>query len=740
MDRPRRALRSNPSRVAKLKRPVRETRSTAAYFTSLSSSPDDEFDDGDDSDTPSPRARNSLPPQKRKARNNCHLSTPKKRATRRTRSAVSKTSPKNVMPSTPNSAEPAPATSRARLVYPPWQTLPYHVLQNIFDSAAAAIRDPSSRREDIAQAVGTLMSASRTCRAFAEPALAGLYKCPPFDRQWCYTKAPQTCLGQFLETLALPSATTAINYHPKVKILRLEVASTLARKYNGSYMNLQPLIRSLPNLCQLELYHELDEPPYRRLDERIRFVPAVNELMETLMLSRTAGDGVGDEMAAMPTNLSTWRWNSRLTPDSLSLDKLHTAHQNPIFAGLRKVAFVNYQLASWGLPQRQQLNEQIQERSQRRISQLSSCISALPNLKHLVLESCTLANGSLLSLLPTTLRHLELINCWEITATDFGVFLATRGHSLEALTLNHCQSLSLGFLPILGSACPNLAHLYMDLSYFRHHEHYADNKPEYDQLLLEHEVPTWPSSMQSIEILHMRKWGRKAAEMFFESLAESAPSLCHLRRLAFRIALDISWRQRRELREFWVDRLVRVFKRRAKPPCDFKTLRLPSAKIAREAQGTGEGKQAQKHGGPRSTILPRRRSTRISELPPTPTSSERETSYLTKSEMVRISAVSRELRGLRGSGMLLKEHHGGDEESEDELTADHSDRSRRDRKIKKISKNQAHDDKFIHGLCDVVDIHVDNHRPTERHYGMEDFLDSPDESDPEWDGGDADIF
>ncbi|KAI1800137.1 hypothetical protein F4811DRAFT_540400 [Daldinia bambusicola] len=735
MDRPRRSLRTNPSRAAKLKAPRRTTRSTAAHFRSysLSSESDTDFDDdSDDFESSHAPINRTLPTTRKRKSTNDDYSPPPKKVLRQAHKVVKKASPKTITPSTPDSNEVTPATSPGTpsntcTFHLPLATLPYHVLLCVFDNVAAPIRDLSSRREDVSEAVGNLMSAARVCKAFLEPALANLYKCPPFYHHWRYTKAPQTSLSQFIDTLNLSPDTTLLNYRPKVEVLQMEVASTLIPKFGTNYLNLQTVVRNLPRLSSMELYHEFDEPPYRKLDEHIRFKCAADDLMQTL-----AGRKASDTTA--PMQLKSWRWNSRLTSDSLSLDKLAEFHSNSSFVSLRKVAFVNYQLASWGLTARQQSSEEIERQNHERIRQLSTCISALPDLEHLVLESCTLVNGRFLEQLPTSLKHLEFINCWELTANDLTGFLLSHGSHLQSLTINHCQSLSLTFLPVLEFACPKLQHLYMDLSYFRHHEHYADNKPEYDVLLTENDVPTWPPSIQSIEILHMRKWGRRAAETFFQSLVSSASELPHLRRLALRIALDIGWRQRQELREFWVDKMAKIFKRKIKPRKDFKAVRAPPVRSQRQDQ-----KKELKPKISTPTTLPQRRSTRIANLSPAPTSSEGEPNYISKAELTRASAISKELKRLKGSGLLLKERDADDEESEDELAADHSDQSQLERKVRRFS-SQLPDNEFIHGLCDVVDIQVDNHRPMERQFDMEDFLDFSELSDPDWDGGDADIF
>ncbi|KAI0885384.1 uncharacterized protein GGS22DRAFT_179894 [Annulohypoxylon maeteangense] len=731
---------------AKLKKPEKpacETRSTrltrstqpvvTTRFRALSLSPSpDEFMDDDYSDSASiPTPHTSTAARKRKNNHDDYPQRPQK-VQRRTRAqtSIKESQTKAVTPRTPSSTATTPtAFNSTPSSYPPWVELPYLVLLCIFDKVAAPIRDPSSRREDVSEAVSTLLSASRTCTPFAEPALAALYRCPPFYHQWRYTKDPFTSMNQFITTLNMDPADTKIKYRPKIETLLIEVGSALAPKYQTNYLGLQNAIPLLKSLSRVDLYHVSDEPPYRSLDETVRFKCNANDTLKML-----AGS---EQHEVRPRELKSWRWNSRLTDDTLSLEKLEEFHLHPSFASLQKVAFVNYQIASWGLPMKAQLTEEMERKNYLKMVQLSACISALPNLQHLILESSTLVTGSLLNRLPVTLQHLELINCWEVVADDLASFLLTHGHHLRSLTINHCQSLSLAFLPILQSACPKLECLYMDLSYFRHHEHYADNKPEYDTLLEEHQVPAWPASIQSIEILHMRKWDFKAAEMFFGSLVQSAPNLPNLRRIAFRVALDIGWRQRQELREFWVEKMVGVFKRKIKSAKDMKVLSLPPTK--------SDGQDEKEFKNTKALSTPKRRSTRIANITPTPTSSEGEMGYLSKAQLARASAISKELQRLRGSGLLLKERllreqDADDEDSEDELAADHSDQSGLNRKVRKVSKHVPNDDEFIHGMCDVVDIQVDNHRPTERHFDMEDFLDSEDESDEEWDGGDADVF
>ncbi|KAI0968026.1 hypothetical protein F4678DRAFT_231935 [Xylaria arbuscula] len=640
--RPRpRPTRNLPSRQAKIKAPARATRATAAYFTSssntqTSASPSPSSSPETDTHTP---ARN-LRPRRKKRKARAISATQRPPKSRRLEPTIDET-PSDAVDNTLLSAASVPI---------PFHTLPYHVLQIIFHFIAAPIRNPASRIDDYTEAINTLLSAARTCKYTIEPALAVLYKCPPFHR--AYNKSPQASFIQFLQTLALDPSQTLIRYRPKVHILRLDVDALLNRRINGHQLQLKQVLKHLPRLACLELYHPADDPPYRDLDTHLRgWRLSKDDLLDGLgppLLDRAPSDGDKTET----TLLKSWWWNARLVSTDLSLDHLPEVHSLPAFRNVRKLAFVNYQLPSTThFAARARQSQEAQNRDVQAITQLAISISALPDLQHLVIESSTLASGSLLERLPKTLTHLELVNCWEITSEDLSKFLMSHGKSLTQLTLKYCQSLSLGFLPVLGTSCPNLTHLEVDLSYFRHHESYADNKPEYATLLDVDDVPTWPSSIQSIEIINMRNWTREAAEMFFGSLMKNARAMPNLRRLEFKVILNIEWRQRQEMRRSLANQMTKVFKRKSTPPKERKTLRQ-------------FGKD--------------------------------------------------------------------DDNSEDELAGPTTALLGNKRRIRPAKKTGSKRDEFIQGLCDVVDIQVDNQRPAERQYEMDDFLDTPDESDPDW--------
>ncbi|KAJ2969147.1 hypothetical protein NUW58_g10054 [Xylaria curta] len=538
--------------------------------------------------------------------------------------------------------------------------------------------------------------------------------------------SPQASFAQFLHLLTLSPSETFIRYRPKIEILRIDVDALLTRKVSGLQLQLKQLLKYLPRLACLELYHPADDPPYRDLNINLRWRFSKDDLLDGLVAC-SDGDALVPGKTTT-TVLKSWRWNSRLAPTDLTLDRLSEMHELPGFRGLRKLAYVNYQLPSMTqFSARARESQEAQDSDLQAITDLAASISVLPDLKHLAIESSTLANGSLLKRLPKTLTHLELVNCWEITSEDLSVFLMSHGNALVHLTLKHCQSLSLGFLPVLGTSCPNLAHLEVDLSYFRHHESYADNKPEYATLLEVNQIPTWPSSIQSIEIIHMRNWTRPAAEMFFGSLMKNAKALPNLRRLEFKVILNIEWRQRQEMRKSLADQMTRVFKRKPSPPIEPRTLR-------------GRHNEANPKCSDETTTLKSRarRSTRITGQAPTYASSQDTAFSGEKRSAGKALPVRRSLRSLKSISSTFDADD--EESSEDELSLVHATTRRSKGRTTTAREAGVRDEEFIHGLCDVVDIQVDNQRPAERQYDMDDFLDSPDRSDPEWNSDEDDIF
>ncbi|TLS23720.1 uncharacterized protein PpBr36_06297 [Pyricularia pennisetigena] len=573
----------------------------------------------------------------------------------------------------------------------PWSELPYLLLVEVFSFAAAPLNDYAS--------VSWLLATSRICRAFAEPALTALYRNPPL-----LDVAMAHGLVQHLEK---PPSQTRFNYRQKVERLEIDVGLVAHPTYNRQHLDLESLVKNCPRLASLELFHQKDNPPYRDLDDRLRWqYPA----------------GLFQGLAASGTHLQSWRWNSRLAGPDLSFNAIKMIHESPSFSRLRKVAFVNYQMPS--LLAKNVDEVEIDAMDKKEAETIATLFQdCLPELKHLVFESCTIVNEHLLPLLPTTLEHLELVNCWDVTADSLAEFLRSHGHHMLHLSLHHNQSLSLAFLPLLGECCPKLETLQMNLTYYKHHSSYDDSQPAYDELLLADQVPKWPRNIRVVAIENMRKWSPEAAEVFFQSFIDCAAEMPDLRVLSFKVMLNIPWRQRSAMREAWELRLKRCFERKPKSPMPWRSIK--DVPLQCDADAKARMMEKAKRGLPdRSGAVdePTRRSGRISEL------SERS------------SQSSSAARGLRSKGretISYAEPDTDDEDLEDEDLGD-DEESSRETAEEKSRPSSSHDESyFVHGLCDVVDIRFDNQKPTEMQFGMDDFLDQEDAvSDDDWDGDD----
>lgn len=584
--------------------------------------------------------------------------------------------------------------------------LPYHVWCRVFDHIASPLLDPEARREDVVQAMRELLRASFLGKLVYEPAMVALYRCPPILDQ---------CAFRLLsDTLSQPPDSTLINYRPKVETLRIDVDLVLYRKYGGSYLFLDDIVPYLPRLMDLELFHPLDDAPYRELDNTVRYRYPHNLLRVLGSVSYAVEEG-GDKTA--PTELRSWRWNARLAGDVFPLNELKIMHTSPSFATLRKIAFVNYQLPS---SLSKSISPDMLEEDKTVTADLAAAIRALPRLEHLIVESSTVADSKLLNLLPTTLKRLELVNCWEVTSDDLANFLCSHGSLLERLTLKHCISLSMGFISVLERACPKLTHLHMNLLYYRAHEHFNDADPVYDRVLGRDEVPKWPTSIQSIEIDYMRFDSLKIANMFFNSLVTSAPKLPNLRRLVLGAKIDVSLRERTNFRNTWIERMSDVFERQDDPPVSVYSRNAGMPKN-RHRDLRSDGRDL----GPKSPKAPARRSTRRVDNPPSPSSPSSDSDVVTQKNSAMDKALARQLQWSMREIPASRYRVVDDESSEDELAGDPDGQ---------IQPGTG----FIHGLCDLVEIKVDNQKPTENQRCMEDFLDqSVDESDAEWNGDES---
>ncbi|KAK4082040.1 hypothetical protein Purlil1_11361 [Purpureocillium lilacinum] len=589
----------------------------------------------------------------------------------------------------------APEDETPTAFIPDWRDprISFECWSDVFHYAA---RMTASSSDDMA--TGWLVHAATTCRAFAEPALTALYR-RPIIRNSLKAK-------RLASLLSRPATQTLYNYRAKIETLLIDIhmVPLHALKY---------LIQSLPRLKELIVYTPLDQPPYRQLDKYVRWSYA-SDIFKALEPSIPLPDGSIDK--PFPTVLKSWEWSGRLIGGHVpTLESIIGIHQTAPFSKLTKLALTNFQVPSLSNLHQAPADEEGELRALHEdgvvIDVLAKAISQLGNLNHLVFESSTVMNDRLLPLLPQNLGHLELINCWEIKSEDLTRFLRTHGGSLRTLSLLHNQSLDLAFLTDLAETCPGLRELHMNLSYYRHHDSVNDADPMYEQALLPDQIPTWPSTLRVINIEHIRDWSVEAAEVFFQSLINSAGNLPDLRHLGIKAMLNIPWQARATMRQEWRDKMDMVFLRPFTPPRNFTTLR--STPTEEPWPTKSSPRHAKKPLG--VSAPPSRRSGRIA-------AHDRDSD----------SAGAR-------SSKSLRQHNGGrplyrepdTDEDEVESSASESD-----------DAPEAPDDDqpklTVQGMCNTVNILVDNQKVGEQQYGMDDFLDEDEQESEEWDGDDDD--
>ena len=606
----------------------------------------------------------------------------------------------------------------------PWPTLPYHILLAIFDYASRTLANATFQPTCSSN---WLLGAALCCKAFTEPALSALYYAPPLY--------PPTRAHHLLSQLATSKDTSTFNYGAKIKYIDLEAYSTMARKYVGCEpLDLGALVSFTPLLRGIALHLYSDNLAWRMGGEK---------------RSGTGGKAVYQRsmITALQANkvmLQDWTWNHLLAKHSQSafpLARMKDVHMMPPFQTLQNLTLVNYPA---GPIEKGRICEDM----------LAEAINRLPKLTDLHFYLSTV-NDRLLSNLPHELQTLEIVECPVLKSSSLEGFLTAKGSNMRHLILNHNQSLNLSFLRTLASSCPKLEFLKVDLRYFGTLNATRDTDPKYDALLLDDERPVWPVTLQALELFHLRKWSLQTAELFFSSLTESAEMLPHLRQLRIKASLDESgWRERIAFRDSWTEKLKRVFLRISSPPnphlksiSAFKAFKSQQRKdklvIREEKRKTltrvtasnlnSEGalqanqvkpsaqptdKDASESGSDSDSDAPLvnvRRSTRAKPHP--------ENFYaLSESPPLRPRAPRRRRR-----------RKGSDDSSSEDSAIDDDGILEPDTQFTSLDPEP---ELYIQGLCDVVDILIDNLRPTEEQLKEDDFLDEEVSGDEDWNGDD----
>ncbi|KAJ6124235.1 hypothetical protein N7471_011552 [Penicillium samsonianum] len=537
-------------------------------------------------------------------------------------------------------------------VIPPWQTLPYQILLDIFLRASHPLLDESrSARND---SVKWLVNVALLCRSFHEPALAALYHCPPL--------LPAYKSHVLLSLLARPQGSLSMNYSSKIKQLHVEVEPVLIYKSGPyGYFDLAELIQKTPRLHTIRLYHKDDYtvgiPPWHIVQSKWTYPDALFSAIETCGIT-----------------LRSWDWNSRFLETDELVKMMVKMHSQRAFQGLRELKLLHFHNSD-------------EETSAAKEAGLLEALDMLPELQQLDIIESSLVSGEILTNLPNTLRSLTLNNCDRLWSSDLTAYMSLHGTNLRELSLSHNRHLNMSFIQTLAQCCENLEVFKMDLS-MHDASSYHDVEPHFEDLLIQTEVPTWPVKLQEIELTQLRKWDDATAEVFFTSLVNAAPQLRDLRRLVISAILKIGWRDRATFRERWIGLLEKVFLRRSMPPDPnlrslHKRLLKPTTFMTRNGPDElGAGVDD-----------------------PRPSTADIGTSTSSKRQSTRLAHQKFNETDDAASGSSL------------------------------VGTPQPEAGK-IQGMCDIVNIRIDNQRPTELQFNENDFLDDELSGDEDWAGDD----
>lgn len=325
--------------------------------------------------------------------------------------------------------------------------------------------------------------------------------------------------------------------------------------------------------------------------------------------------------------------------------------------------------------------------------------------------------------LPQTLQRLELSNCLEITSDMMRAFFNTSGAQLKELVLNHNAALNLSFLQALKVSCPRLEVLKVDLHYYSERFTINDATALYDELLPEADVPTWPSTLRHLEIVHAQKWSPESAQNLFRSLIDSAPELLDLRCLVLHAHINIPWRDRVGFRDQWIERLRRVYLRRETEPAKYLGS-IRQYRLWKQAQGLDNAESmdelGQDHANNAARVTRTLSHVQVSAHNPsgdTEAYSDSDVPLAPSQRQPRRSKRVAETQVSQASKSTTPAPESEEEEDSEE----------------EVWRKQP--EKFIQGLCHEVDIRIDNQRPRENQWTEGDFLDSEVSGDEDWHEG-----
>lgn len=419
---------------------------------------------------------------------------------------------------------------------PPWTTLPYHILFNIFLRASHPLVD--KRQGTAFSTTKWLLEISLLCRSFAEPALAALYHTPVL--------IPRVRAHKILKLLSQSQDSLSINYASKVQELLLDVRTVLAYKARPAYgyFDISKLIESVPNVKTLRLYHQHD---------------GVSPMMPTNhAMNWRYPDSLFETLNRCNVRLHGFDWNARFMEPHALVDTMQVHHLQAPFLTIRNLRL--FQITSEDVYA--ETEAELQELTGKLIeTRLGAALRQLPELRRLSFTDCTAVNELLLPKLPTTLESLYIDNCDEVASNNLAMFLASHGAHLRELVLKHNRHLNMSFIVRLADSCPNLERLSLD--FLMHNwPPYYNGLPHFDHLFRPGEVPSWPKALQDMELMQLRQWDKTSAAAFFGSLVDAAPDLKDLRSIVISATVPMGWQDRASFRRHWMKMLERTFLRK----------------------------------------------------------------------------------------------------------------------------------------------------------------------------------
>jgi hypothetical protein len=563
---------------------------------------------------------------------------------------------------------------------PDWSSLPHVVLRDIFAFASYPLDGDRA---------SWLLKAARTCRAFADPALEAYYYAPEF----LTTLHPH----HLLELLRIKNG-RYMNYNTKIKRLKFEMTMLSYTAHNRPLFDLSELVAELPQLHHFEITNPIDRIPYRRIKLQQYFYPA--NLFQTL--------------EQHGRRLKTWRWSRDMISDA-SLDNddcqlfpyMASVHDGKAFQSLESLQLCGFDVEDSMPAITGDDDDQV-------VLDMPWAIAKLPNVKDLTFIACNIVRDDFLDKLPGNLEPLEITNCWKLDSKMLSAFIMTKGSHLKELIVKHNITLNLAFLTTLATSCPRLETLCVDGHYYSERQSTNDADPEYEELLSSSEVPTWPTTLRHLSLMHLSKWAQEGGTNLFRSLVESAPSLPDLRHLEIKAHINIPWRDRAGFRDMWTDRLRRVYLRRSQPPNSHhgSARQFELWKQLRAENGGKDVTQVEFE----AALNPNRRIHVQASPRKTTGDTDVYDTDVTSSPAPRIRPARRSTR-VKNSQASTEPESVSDNDSD--TASDDGDNA------KSVPL-------FMQGLCQVVDVAIDNQRPRENIFSERDFLDAERSGDEDW--------